>query len=122
MNAIASQMHVLIAQEMLGTTRGVEELIESNIAPGRRAARGRASPLGTAGRGGRQCDLRAKQQGMDDQTALESSHQLDELIESMNWNLFKAPGGNAFISSDNPVVINAHSDARSGRRVIDRRR
>ena len=68
----------------------------------RRAARGRASPLGIAGRGGRQCHRRAKQQSI----ALGRSNQLDELIESMNWNLFKAPEGYAFISPDNPVVVN----------------
>ena len=38
--------------------------------------------------------------------ALESSEQLDALIESMNWNLFEAPHGYAFITSDNPVVVN----------------
>lgn len=105
-NALASQIHVLIAKETLGTTRGVEELIESNVALGGEQLEVEQvrSALQAVVDGNVIVEQSSKAWTI--KQALESSNQLDELIESMNWNLFKAPGGYAFISSDNPVVIN----------------
>ena len=54
--------------------------------------------------------------------ALESSEQLDELIESMNWNLFEAPTA----TRSSPRTIRwwsmTRSATRSGPRAIARRR
>ena len=106
-NTIASKMHVLMAKETLETKGGVDDVIEKNVALG----------------GGERIEVeqvRSALQALVDgnviveqtsrawtiKQALERSEQLDELIESMNWNLFEAPDGYAFITSDNPVVVN----------------
>lgn len=105
-NAIASQMHVLIAKETLRTKSGVEELIEKNVELGGEplAVEQVRSALQAVIDGNVIVEQRSRAWTI--KQALESSNLLDELIESMNWNLFEAPDGNAFITSDNPVVIN----------------
>jgi hypothetical protein len=105
-NAIASKMHVLIAKETLDTKGGVENLIENNVALGgeRLEVAQVRSALQAVVDGNVIVEQTSKAWTI--KQALESSEQLDELIESMNWNLFEVPDGNAFITSDNPVVIN----------------
>lgn len=105
-NTVASKMHVLMAKEMLETKGGVEDLIEKNVALGgeRIEVEEVRSALQALVDGNVIVEQTSKAWTI--KQALESSEQLDELIESMNWNLFEAPVGYAFITSDNPVVVN----------------
>lgn len=105
-NAIASKMHVLAAKEMLETKGAIEDLIEKDVVLGgeRLAAEQVRSAMRAVVDGN--VIVEQKSKAWTIKQALESSHQLDELIGSMNWNLFDAPSGGAFITSDNPVVIN----------------
>jgi hypothetical protein len=105
-NTIASKMHVLMAKETLETKGGVEDLIEKNVEFGgeRLDVEQVRSALQALIDGNVIVEQTSKAWTI--KQALESSEQLHELIESMNWNLFEAPDGFAFITSDNPVVIN----------------
>jgi hypothetical protein len=105
-NTIASKMHVLAAKEMLETNGAIEDLIEKNIRLGgeRLEVEQVRSAMQAVVDG--KVIVEQKSKAWTIKQALESSDQLDALIESMNWNLFEAPNGLAFITSDNPVVIN----------------
>ena len=105
-NTIVSKMHVLMAKETLERKGGVEDLVHEMVAcGGERLEVGEVrSALQALVDGHVIVENRSKAWTM--KQALESSKQLDELIASMNWNLFEAPERHAFITSDNPVVVN----------------
>lgn len=105
-NTVASKMHVRIAKETLETKGGVEDLIAKNVAMGGEHLEVEQvrSALQAVVDGKVIVEQTSKAWTM--KQALESATQIDHLIEAMNWNLFEAPNGSAFITSDNPVVVN----------------
>lgn len=105
-NAIASKMHVLAAKEMLDTNGAIEDLIEKNAALGGEHLDVEQVRSAMQAVVDGNVIVEQKSKAWTIKQALGSSEQLDELIGSMNWNLFEASAGGAFITSDNPVVIN----------------
>jgi hypothetical protein len=105
-NTIASKMQTLAAKETLESERGVEDLIERGVKLGvkRHDTQEVRDALRAVIDGN--VIIEQKSKAWTIKQALARSQDLEKLLESMNWNLFEVIGDDAFITSDNPVVMN----------------
>lgn len=104
-NIIASKMHVLAAKQTLETPGGVEDLIEKNVQLGGERIEPEKVRHALQAVVDGNVIVEQTSKAWTIKQALERSQDLEGLLEWMNWNLLEAPDGDAFITSDNPVVI-----------------
>jgi hypothetical protein len=105
-NTVASKLQVLAAKETLATPRAIEDLIEKNVQLGgeRHTVQQVRDAMQAVVDGNVKVEQTSKAWTI--KQIFQNSDKVDDLIASMHWNLLEAPEGHAFITSDNPVILN----------------
>lgn len=104
-NITVSKLHRLGAKETLETPGGVEDLIATTVRLGgdELAVEQVREALQAVVDGNVIVEQTSKAWTI--KQIFDRSQDIDELLASMDWNLLEAPSGEAFITSDNPVLI-----------------